>query len=145
MAVFNLVAPVIPEFPLSKLSKFLSFTLTLMKLRINAANFDLAFRFGASATTVGRILSRWTEVMNVRLAFIVTWLDWESLRKTMSFCFRVNYGLKVTSVIDCFNLFIEKCSNLLAKSCTWSQYKQYNTDQHYTTGSDPFCFKWLGR
>ena len=81
MAVFNLVAPVIPEYPLSKLSKFQSFTLTLMKLRLNAANFDLAFRFGVSATTVGRILSRWIEAMNARLAFIVTWPDRESCKR----------------------------------------------------------------
>ena len=48
----------------------------------------------------------------------------------MPFCFRPNYGLKVTSIIDCFELFIEKPSNLLAKSCTWSQYKHYNTAKY---------------
>ena len=45
---FNLVAPIIPDNPLSKLSKFQSFTLTLMKLRLNTTNFDVAFRFGVS-------------------------------------------------------------------------------------------------
>ena len=48
----------------------------------------------------------------------------------MLFCFHVHYGLKVVSIIDCFELFIEKPSNLLAKSCTWSQYKHYNTAKH---------------
>ena len=90
MAIFNILAPVIPEYPLSKLSKFQSFTLTLMKLRLNEANLDLVFRFGVSATTVGRILSRWIEAMHVRLAFIDTWPDCESWQKTMPFCFRVN-------------------------------------------------------
>ena len=68
--------------------------------------------------------------MNVRLAFLVTWPDRESLQKTMPFCFRPNYGLRVTSIIDCFELFIEKPSNLLAKLCTWSQYKHYNTAKY---------------
>ena len=48
----------------------------------------------------------------------------------MPFCFRPNYGLRVTSIIDCFELFIEKPSNLLVKSCTWSQYKHYNTAKY---------------
>ena len=52
IAVFILEAPAISDHPLSKLSKFQSFTLTSMKLRLNAANFDLAFRFGVSSTTV---------------------------------------------------------------------------------------------
>ena len=48
----------------------------------------------------------------------------------MPFCFQVNYGLRVTSIIDCFELFIEKPSDLFAKSCTWSQYKHYNTAKY---------------
>ena len=130
MAVFDLVAAVIPENPLSRLSKFQSFTLTLMKMRLNVSNFDLAFRFGISATTVGRVLTRWIETMDARLSFLVTWPNRENLRMTMPFCFRPNYGLRVTSIIDCFELFIEKPLNLLAKSCTWSQYKHYNTAKY---------------
>ena len=130
MAVFELVAAVIPENPLSKLSKFQSFTLTLMKMRLDASTFDLAFRFGVSATTASRVFSRWIEAMDVRLAFLVTWPDRESLQRTMPFCFRPNYGLKVTSIIDCFELFIEKPSNLLPKSCTWLQYKHHNTAKY---------------
>lgn len=68
--------------------------------------------------------------MDARLSFVVIWPDHESLQKTMPFCFRLNYGLKVASIIDCFELFIEKPSNLLAKSCTWSQYKHYNTAKY---------------
>ena len=48
----------------------------------------------------------------------------------MPFCFRPNYGLNVTSIIDCFELFIEKPSDLFAKLCTWSQYKHYNTAKY---------------
>ena len=54
----------------------------------------------------------------------------------MPFSFIRTYGLKVTSIIDCFKLFIEKPSNLLAKSCTWSQYKHYNTAK-YLIGITP--------
>ena len=30
-------------------------------------------------------------------------------------------------IIDCFEIFIEKSSNLLARAETWSQYKHHNT------------------
>lgn len=38
--------------------------------------------------------------------------------------------VKVASIIDCFEIFIEKPSNLLAKACTWSQYQHYNTAKY---------------
>ena len=130
MALFKLVSVAIPEGTATKLSKFECFILTLMKLRLNVSNYDLGFRFGISESTVSRVLLRWIEAMDVRLSFLITWPDRESLQKTMPFCFTPNYGLRVTSIIDCLELFIEKPSNLLAKSCTWSQYKHYNTAKY---------------
>ena len=130
MAIFNLVSAGIPDKGICKLSKFEYFTLVLMKLRLHASNCDLAFRFGISESTVSRIFVKWIETMDIRLSFLITWPDREALQRTMPFCFRPNYGLKVTSIIDCFELFIEKPSDLFAKSCTWSQYKHYNTAKY---------------
>lgn len=42
-------------------------------------------------------------------------------------CFRAEFGDKVAVVIDCFEVFIERPSNLLARACTWSSYKHHNT------------------
>ena len=64
--------------------------------------------------------------MDVRLSFLITWPDRENIQKTMSFCFRPNYGLRVTFIIDGFKLYIEKPFDLLAKSCSWSQYRHYD-------------------
>ena len=130
MALFKLVSVAIPEGGAAKLSQFEYFILTLMKLRLNASNYDLGFRFGVSESTVSRVFAKWIEAMDIRLSFLITWPDRESIRKTMPFCFRPHYGLRVTSIIDCFELFIEKPSDLLAKSCTWSQYKHYNTAKY---------------
>ena len=54
------------------------------------------------------------------------------------------------SIIDCFELFIEKPSNLLAKACTCSTYKHYNTAKYLISvtsqGSISFISKgWGGR
>ena len=45
----------------------------------------------------------------------------------MALCFRATYGSKVEGIIDCYEIKIERPSNLLAKGSTWSQYKHTNT------------------
>ena len=60
---------------------------------------------------------------------VLSALEQDNQRMT-TVCFQPHYGLRVTSIIDCFELFIEKPSDLLAKSCTWSQYKHYNTAKY---------------
>lgn len=130
MALFGLVSVSVPEPRAAKLSHFDCFILTLMKLRLNASNYDLGFRYGVSESTICRALTKWIEAMDIRLSFLIMWPDRESIQRTMPFCFQPHYGLRVTSIIDCFELFIEKPSDLLAKSCTWSQYKHYNTAKY---------------
>ena len=130
MALFQLVSSAVLEGGAAKLSHFDYFNLMLMKLRLNASNYDLGFRFGVSESTVSRAFTKWIEAMDIRLSFLITWPGRDSIQKTMPFCFQPHYGLKVTSIIDCFELFIEKPSNLLAKSFTWSQYKHYNTAKY---------------
>lgn len=43
----------------------------------------------------------------------------------------------MTSIVDCYELFIEKPSILLAKSYTWSAYKHYNTAEYKLIGLTP--------
>ena len=45
----------------------------------------------------------------------------------MPVCFQYSFGKKVTVIIDCFEVFIEKPSNLLAGDQTFSNYKHHNT------------------
>ena len=42
-------------------------------------------------------------------------------------CFRSAFGDKVAVIIDCFEVFIDRPSHLLARACTWSSYKHHNT------------------
>lgn len=111
----------------NKLTNFQCFLLTLMKLRLNLSNFDLGFRFCIHVTTVGRILTKWLQLMDIRLAMLIQWPDRERIQATMPWCFGAHYGLGVTSIIDCFELFIEKPIDLMSKTATWSTYKHYNT------------------
>ena len=53
---------------------------------------------------------------------LMKWPSHEAIHRAMPFCFRVHYGLWVTAIIDCFELYIEKPSNLFAKACVCSQH-----------------------
>ena len=128
-SVFALVEKGVTEVSV-KLTSFQCFLLTLMKLRLNLANYDLAFRFCIHESTVSRILISWLQIMDVRLSPLIHWPEKGDLQKTMPWCFRPNYGLEVTSIIDCFEIFIEKPGDLLCRAATWSNYKHYNTAKY---------------
>ena len=65
--------------------------------------------------------------MDNRLSFLIKWPDRRTLSMTMPKCFLDSYGCKVTVIIDCFEIPIERPSNLIARACTWSSYKNHNT------------------
>ena len=128
-----------------KLSNFLCFLLTLMKLRLNLPNYDLGFRFCVHETTISRILTSWLHLLDVRLSKLIHWPEREAVQKMMPWCFRPHYGLQVSSIIDCFELFVEKTGDLLCRTATWSQYKHYNTAKYLISitpqGTVNFVFK----
>ncbi|EDO29906.1 predicted protein, partial [Nematostella vectensis] len=109
------------------LSKFQEFVLTLMKLKLNVPMQDLAYRFGVSLPTVSRIFTAWMVKMDVRRAPLVKWPEREDLWRTMPQCFQFSFGNKVTVIIDCFEVFIARPSNLMARAQTYSNYKSHNT------------------
>ena len=128
MAIFEFVTKDLVHSKYHKIAAFDCYLLTLMKFRLNLKHCDLAFQFNVCHTTISRILMKWIFLMDTRLSnILIKWPDQEALKRTMPFCFRIHYGLRVTTIIDCFELFIEKPSNLMAKTATWSQYKHYNT------------------
>ena len=65
-------------------------------------------------------------VMDVRLKFMISWPEREQLWQTMPMCFQYAFGKKVPVVIDFFEVFIERPSNLLARAQTFSSYKHHN-------------------
>ncbi|CAC5382388.1 unnamed protein product [Mytilus coruscus] len=60
----------------------------------------------------------------------------EELRMSMPMEFRKHFGVKVSIIIDCFEFFIERPSNILARAETWSNYKHHNTVK-FLTGITP--------
>ena len=97
-----------------------------MVLIKNLGDQDLAYRFGVNQSTVSRHFKRWIDVMHVRLSPLVKWPNRNELMKTMPMEFRNNFQLCVV-IIDCFEVFIERPTNLKARVQMWSNYKYHNT------------------
>ena len=47
----------------------------------------------------------------------------------MPMCFQASFGKKVAVIIDFFEIFIDRPSNLSARASTWSNYKHHNTSK----------------
>ena len=100
---------------------------SISRLKRGQTKFDLAYRFGVSISTVSRIFSSWLTTMEIRLSPLIYWPEREELWQTMPQCFQYSFGKKTTVIIDCFEVFIEKPTNLLARAQTFSSYKHHNT------------------
>ena len=111
----------------TSLTKFQQFLLTMMRLRLNLPLCDLGYRNGVSTSTVFRVFNTWLDVFHVRLSPLIRWPSRDELWKTMPLSFRKNFGTKVTIIIDCFEIFCDKPTNLLARAATFSTYKHHNT------------------
>ena len=65
--------------------------------------------------------------MDLRLQDLIIWPDRDVLQKTMPVCFQASFGKKVAVIIDRFEKFIDRPSNLSAHASTCSNYKHHNT------------------
>ena len=126
-AIFDHVSKGLPTDGVTKLSNFQEFVCLMLKLRTNAPNEGLAYQFGVCKATISKIILKWLKLADIRLSGLIHWPDRDSLQKTMPECFKKSFGAKVAVIIDCFEIFIERPSNLLARAATWSNYKHHNT------------------
>lgn len=87
--------------------------------------------------------------MSVELICLVAWPDKETLLHNMPKSFRKHYS-NVRCIIDCFEVFIQRPSNLMARAQTYSNYKKDNTMKVLigVTPAGSICFisdAWGGR
>ena len=101
--------------------------LTLMRLRLNLSVLFLSYEFGISQSSVSRIFSSVIDAMFARMKPFIHWPERETLQKTMPIQFRKHFGKRCCVIIDCFDVFIERPSNLKARAETWSSYKHHST------------------
>jgi hypothetical protein len=125
-AVFDLASDGLEKHHNSSLSLFQEFMLTLMKLRLNLCDQDLAFRFGVHQSTVSRCFRKWIDILHIRLKPTIKWPSREEVMKTMPVDFRHHFK-RCICIIDFFEVFCERPSDLMARAQTFSNYKHHNT------------------
>ncbi|XP_076034153.1 uncharacterized protein LOC143020979 [Oratosquilla oratoria] len=110
-----------PFLPVKKtMSKFQMLIMTMMRLRLNVSPVFLSREFAVSRSTVCRIFFDVVDVMYVRMKPLVFWPSRDTLAKTMPMEFRKHFGTKCVVIIDCFEVFIDRPTNLKARAETWS-------------------------
>uniref|UniRef100_A0A8C6TLY5 THAP-type domain-containing protein n=1 Tax=Neogobius melanostomus TaxID=47308 RepID=A0A8C6TLY5_9GOBI len=100
--------------------------MTLMKLRLNLLQADLAERFHVSQSQVSKIMSVWFDIMEEKMRRFIPWLPRETILATMPQCFREHYPT-TTCVIDCAETPIQKPHNLDSSGESYSHYYGQNT------------------
>ena len=147
--VFELVTSGLTDsFASSSCSVFDQFLLVMMRLRLNLGVQDLGYRFDIHPSTVCRYFSKWLDVLYTKLHCFINWPERDNLLKTIPMVFRKAFK-KCAIIIDCFEIFIERPTSLVARAQTLSNYKKHNTEiphWHYTYGSVSFISNgWGGR
>ena len=133
LCVFNFINNSSLEFKSSKgiLSPFQKFLLGLIRMRLNLSGRDLGYRFGGiSEATVSRTF---LQVVDVKP--LIIWPDRDALQKTLPMDFRKHCPNCVV-IMDCFEIFLDRPLNPLARAQTFSSYKHHNTVK-YLIGITP--------
>ena len=123
--VFAMVIPFVNA--ARKLSPFQMCLLTCMRMRMNLSIRFLGYLFGVSQSSASRIFYDVLTVMHTRLVpLLILWPERDILEMSMPMSFRSKFG-KCTCIIDCFEVFIERPTDLKARAQTYSTYKSHNT------------------
>lgn len=103
--------------------------ITLKKIKSNDSFDVLALHFGFSQSTVSRIFRKTIILLSTSLNDLITWPSPKEVISKLPIAFRARYS-NVYSIIDCLEIEIEKPSNAIQQSLSWSQYKGCNTSKY---------------
>ena len=111
---------------LKKICQQDQFLLTLMRIRLNLMNEDLADRFGISTGLCSETFTTWI-ISQVLGTALLVWLPRESIQSNLPNCFKKMGYSKCRIILDCTEVFIERPKSLQLQYATWAEYKHHNT------------------
>lgn len=100
--------------------------ITLKKIKQNDPFVRLAHDFGIGTSTATTSFKNTVPEMAGIMQNFVYWPPNEKVKKLLPIPFRFRYN-NVVSIIDCFEVEIEKPSKPMKQALTWSEYKKCNT------------------
>lgn len=102
------------------------FFMTLMKLRCNKPNFEIARLFDVSEFSVSNIFVTWVNFMYHQWKEIKIWPSKENVHYYMSDAFKTEFPA-TRVIVDCTEVPVKKPSDPHAQQATFSTYKNRNT------------------
>ena len=109
--------------------------MTLVRLRLNIPQEYLSLQLGLSKSTINATVQKVINLMYYKLKFLIHWPDRDYIRQTIPAVFK-QYFPKLTCIIDCFEIFIERPGKLNARAYVYSNYKKHSTVK-YLIGCNP--------
>ncbi|CAL1267712.1 unnamed protein product [Larinioides sclopetarius] len=100
--------------------------LVLKKIRLNLQFSILAMDFGLTTSTACRIFSKSLPLIASSMRDLIVMPDKNAVQAHLPISFRARYG-HLISIIDCFEIEVEKPSNPVSQALTWSAYYNCNT------------------
>lgn len=100
--------------------------IVLRKIRLNETFDILSDCFGLSCSRISQIFDEHVSKIAAEFAELIFWPDEIIIKKFLPVAFLQNYSA-VQSIIDCFEIQIQKPIDPVAQSVTFSQYKSCNT------------------
>jgi hypothetical protein len=126
-ALLNFLSNALPKDKRRALAPFQSLLLTLMHLRLHTPLQHLAYIFCISRPTASKVFHETLHVMYHCCKPLVFWPAREVIQAKLPDQFLMHPWNKTVSIIDCFEIFIERPSTPDASALTWSNYKSNNT------------------
>ena len=100
--------------------------LTLVRLRLNLKEHDLARHFDISPSSVSRVFITWINYAYLRLGMRPIWPSRATIKETMPGAFKERYP-KTIAIVDATKIKVNIPSSLLLQSQTYNSYKSANT------------------
>lgn len=118
--------------------------LTLVRLKHNVTFDFLARLRGIPKTTMIDHFWKWIELLHSKISFMVNWCDRDATQIAIPPVFKDKFP-RLTSIIDCFEIFIDAPRNLLARAKCYSSYKKHCTIKFLISCSPLGAINFLSR
>ncbi|XP_049914484.1 uncharacterized protein LOC126398881 [Epinephelus moara] len=102
------------------LSPFQMLFLTFIRLRLNLPTQHIAHLFHVDRRTVSSTFSNIIDGLHKRVSPLINWPGQDALKVTMPHQFVEAFGKRVAVILDCFEIFTQRPSNLKAQAQSYS-------------------------
>ena len=100
--------------------------MVLVRLRINLPFEYISHQTGISKSTANLTFHKILDLVYTKLHFLIHWQDRDNIRQTVPPIFKQHF-LRLTCIVDCFEIFIDRPVNLKARAQVYSNYKKHST------------------